>query len=433
MAETSSDVYVEDEIDLREYSLVLIRNWRLIAAVTFVAAAFALIVSLLLTPIYEATALVALAGSRYQLQFDPRFEAVPFDPPESNTLSAIATSDEVMQLVLDEVRGDLEPEEVDLDAFKETVEVKVPPNSQILELTARGSSPVVASRIANTWGEKFVTSANNVMVGALQEQTFYLSRVILADDQLRKADDALITFEAGNLMEIWRAQLAATQSLLNTYLDQKNTFRLLLPNIVDLQRQIELLPEEEPIGLADELASLALQHIALDASPNIPIQLQLAEGTSLSGKTAGEHLSYLANLQISVRQRMERLDTEFGDLRKEILKLQTNLEDTESKRRALIFDRDMASQTLVALSNKLEEANLEAEKPQGEVRMASQAGVPTQPTSPRILLNTVVAAALGAMLGVFLVFFRAWWSPAPDAKPEAEQASKLSQGLAADN
>lgn len=58
MEETARDVYFEDEIDLREYALVLIRNWWLIAAATLVAAASALAVSMLLPPTYEATALV---------------------------------------------------------------------------------------------------------------------------------------------------------------------------------------------------------------------------------------------------------------------------------------------------------------------------------------------------------------------------------------
>jgi len=56
---------IEEEIDLREYVLILLKYWKWIAGLTLIAAVVALIVSLLLPPTYEATALRShRAGSR---------------------------------------------------------------------------------------------------------------------------------------------------------------------------------------------------------------------------------------------------------------------------------------------------------------------------------------------------------------------------------
>ncbi len=432
MEETARDVYLEDEIDLRKYAQILIRNWRLIAAATFLAAASALVVSLLLPPSYEATALVAMTGSRYQLQFDPRFEVVPLQPPEGRTLQAIATADEVLQLVLAEVRDDLQPEEMKLDALRGMLEAEVPSNTEVLELKATARSGDLAARIANTWGEAFTRFANDLMIGASQEQEFFATQVADSEEELQAAEDALIDFQSENEAQVLRAHLGARSDLLNTYLAQENTFTLLLPNIEDLQRQVESLPQSESTGLGDDLAALGLQIQALNASSGVPIQVQLSEAASLSGKTAGEQARYLANLQSSVARRLADLEVQVDPLREEILSLQAEIEAFEVEGRQLSLERDMARQNMISLSNKLEEAKIEAQKPQGEVRLASRAAVPTDPASPRKLLNTVVAGAVGAMVGVAWAFLREWWSPVIKQQSETEQGATLSRRLAAD-
>jgi hypothetical protein len=60
----------------------------------------------------------------------------------------------------------------------------------------------------------------------------------------------------------------------------------------------------------------------------------------------------------------------------------------------------------------------------------SRAAVPEEPASPRRLLNTVVAGALGLMVGVFGAFFIEYWRggdvfetvPAGELSPEQASA-----------
>jgi len=432
MEETERDAYFEDEIDLRKYALVLIRNWWLIAAATLVAAATAMVVSFSLPPTYEATALVAFTESRYQLQFDPRFEAVPFEPPGAQTAQVMATSDDVLQLVLRDIGDELPPEISNLDNFKTIIEAEIPSNAQILGLKASAPRPELAAHIANAWAEHFVGVVNDVLSGASREQQFFEGQVEEAEAELKAAEQAVIAFEANNEGETLRSELDSRQSLLETYLDHHNQFILLLQNIDGLMELIQSLPAGSSAGLGDELAVLGLQIQAVNAAPGVPIQVQLTDGASLSGETAGEQSQYLASLQSSVSRRLENLGALSEPLREEILILQGQIEAAEAEQRRFTLERDLASQNLVSLSNVLAEARIEADNPQEEVRLASQAGVPTQPTSPNKLLNTVVAAALGFMLGVFLVFLWAWWSPGSEAKPEGERASKLSPELVPD-
>jgi uncharacterized protein involved in exopolysaccharide biosynthesis len=67
---------MEEEISLQVYIDVLIKYWKWIAGITVVAAITATIVSFLLPPVYQATALVVITKPQYQMQFDPRFQKV---------------------------------------------------------------------------------------------------------------------------------------------------------------------------------------------------------------------------------------------------------------------------------------------------------------------------------------------------------------------
>jgi hypothetical protein len=59
------------------------------------------------------------------------------------------------------------------------------------------------------------------------------------------------------------------------------------------------------------------------------------------------------------------------------------------------------------------------------VRLASAAAVPEEPVSPRKLLNTVVAGALGGIVAVIGVFISGWWH-AGRADQEDEDGTTIS-------
>ena len=59
------------ELELRRYLDVVLRRWRLVVGATLVAAAAALVVSVLSEPVYEARAGVVIARVRPQVMFEP--------------------------------------------------------------------------------------------------------------------------------------------------------------------------------------------------------------------------------------------------------------------------------------------------------------------------------------------------------------------------
>jgi len=57
-----------------------------------------------------------------------------------------------------------------------------------------------------------------------------------------------------------------------------------------------------------------------------------------------------------------------------------------------------------ALMRRLDEAKVAAQDEGGEVRLASQAAVPTEPVSPRKGVNTILGGLLGLVVGIVSAF-----------------------------
>ena len=93
----------------------------------------------------------------------------------------------------------------------------------------------------------------------------------------------------------------------------------------------------------------------------------------------------------------------------EILALQEKLEAERAQKQYLQQARDLAWSTCQTLMQKQAEVGIASQVTGTEVRLAASALPPADPVSPRKLLNTAVAGALGLMLGVFGAFAIEWW------------------------
>src|SRR3989304_3409039 len=101
---------MEDEIDLRKYFGVLVRRWKWVVAFAVIAAGAVLIVSSIVPPTYQATALVIVTGPRYQLQFDPRIQNLTDLQQPYKAFPELALNDDLVRQVIDGLGSKLEVE-----------------------------------------------------------------------------------------------------------------------------------------------------------------------------------------------------------------------------------------------------------------------------------------------------------------------------------
>jgi succinoglycan biosynthesis transport protein ExoP len=413
---------VEDEIDLREYIDVLIRHWKAIVALTVVAALVAGVVSFLLPPTYEATALVAAVQPKYQMRFDPKFETLNEDDRQLplKAYPTLATSDDVLLKVIVELGDVLEEEEREIQVFSEMIEATSGADPSLITLKVSLRDPVKAARIANVWVDVVVQEINDLYGQTDEEAHFYEEQVKIAEANLKRAEEALIAYQATNQTNILNTKIAAMQSSLRSHYDAAQAVQLVLQDAHNLIARLRLQPSDAPASLGDDLAALLLEVQSLSTQHQLPIELQVTSVQSFSGKTVGEQIQLLEDMVVTLSDKSAALEAEAEKLRPQILELQEQQQEALTEYERLERTVDTSKEVYLTVVRKAEEARIAAESEGDEIRLASYAAVPTKPVSPKKKLNVAVAGALGLFVGVFGAF--AWeYLSSPRAGKETQR------------
>jgi succinoglycan biosynthesis transport protein ExoP len=410
---------MEEEIDLRAYVAVLIRYWRWIAGLALVAAVAAFVVSLLLPSAYETSAVVIITEPRYQMQFDPRFATVDNWTPAYKAFPTLATSDEVLQSVL--AAYTLSPEagieEWKLGTLSNMVEATSEGDPSLVVLRVRSRSPEDAAAIANLWADVLARHGNEIYSESQDDVAFFDEQVAQAGQALDDADAALVEFEARNQYDIVGAQLDSLRQAQADYLADQRAIAYIVQDIQGLRAQLVQQPGDRPVSPADDLTALLLQIKAFNslqtessgAQTGSPIQLQISSAGSVSDKSPAEQVAFLDDLVDTLETKSSEIDGRLAELEPQMLALQRRLQEIGAESDRLTSARDLTSETYRTLARKLEEARISAREENGVLQVGSYAAAPEKPVSPRKLLNTAVAGALGLMLGVFGAFALEWW------------------------
>jgi len=410
---------VEDEIDLREYIDVLIRHWKAIVALTVIAAIVAGVVSFLLPPTYEATALVAAVQPKYQMRFDPKFETLNNIQLPMKAYPALATSDDVLVKVIADLGDVLEEEDREIHAFSGMVEATNSADPSLIALKVKSRDPVKATRIANTWADVVIQEINNLYGQTDEEAQFFEEQVTTAETNLKSAEDALIAYQATNQTNILNTRIAAMQSSLRAYYDAAQAVQLVTQDAHNLIARLRLQPSDAPASLGDDLTSLFLEVQSLSTKHQLPIELQVTSVQSFSGKTVGEQIQLLEDMVSTLSDKAAALEAEAEKLKPQILDLQEQQQEALTEYERLQLNVSTAKEVYLTVVRKAEESRIAAESEGDEVRLASYAAVPTKPVSPKKKLNVAVAGALGLFVGVFGAF--AWEYMSSPRKDEKAQ------------
>jgi succinoglycan biosynthesis transport protein ExoP len=419
---------MEEEINLREYVEVLIRHWHWIVGLSLAGAVVAFVVSSLLPPTYEATAMVIVTRPRYQFQFDPRLQNLPFDPAQlSMGYPSIATSDDLLLSVADSMDPPLLADKQNLDGLRKVLSAETAGDPNLIRLVVRSRDPQEAARLANAWANQFVQYLNDVY-GTHGDLPLFEAQVTEAKGVLQKTDHTLAAFRAEyglgfaegkdseqvNLTLGIARRLQARTDLLMQYEARRERVTQLLEEARTTTSQVD--DKTSPAIVAGLLADM-LQLGLLDGGTTPIVQIDLGGLDARAGLSA--LITALEAKQQATDEAITRLKGEVGALQAELAERQQELDQ-------LLRDREVAQETYLTLSNKLQEAHIEARNGSGDVvRLVSRAATPEKPVSPRRLLNTIVAGALGMMIGVFCAFFFTyWWQVAPEAAPSGRPSSK---------
>lgn len=394
---------MDDEIDLSKYLGVLLRHWKLIAGMAIISALVALAVSFLMTPTYEATALIAVTRPRYQYQFDPRIQTQIEQQPYK-AYPELALTDDLLTQVVAALGEQLKPEDREPAMLRQRLSAGAGADPSLVRLSVTSDKPQEAQAIANAWARLYVAYTNDLYQQRSSSAVFFETQATEASNRLAQAEQALVDYQARNPLNLVTAQLNSKQSELTNYLTAAQKITLVVQDARGLQQQLAQQNVADPSSLADQLSALYLQVGALDTRTDIPIQLQISGAGSLSKRTVAEQAVLLGTLIEVLQTKSAEIQQQIKALEPGILALQQAQQAAQVQYDRLTRERDVAKETYVTLTRKVNEADLAAQDNGGGVQLASRASLPAEPVSGRKALSVLAGGVLGLIIGVVAAF-----------------------------
>ncbi|MGC8880305.1 MAG: GumC family protein [Anaerolineae bacterium] len=400
---------LEDEIDLRQYIRTLLRYWRWIVGLSIVAAVLAFAISSVLPPQYEATALVAITGPRYHMQFDPRMQDVPFDPKQfTKGYAAIATGDELLTTLLEATNSGVSTGNAALSLvdLKAALDAQAVGDGNLVQLTARAGDPEEAAHLANMWAERYVIQLN-MLYGQRQELSTLEAQVAQAKAAVERTDQELARLRREYGIGFRPSAAPDVVEPLGIVYQLQAKTRLLADYEARASKIAQLLEEARAVaqragGAAPAIVSgLIADMLGLGQLNTVGMpQVQISLGDLDVEASLAALVEALEAKQAATQEAIAQLQSEVTSLQAEVAARQMRLEQ-------LLRDQQLNQNTYLTLANKLEETRVEVN---GDIaRIASRAAMPEKPSSPRRMFNTALAAVAAVIVAAFGAFFAEYW------------------------
>jgi uncharacterized protein involved in exopolysaccharide biosynthesis len=106
----------------------------------------------------------------------------------------------------------------------------------------------------------------------------------------------------------------------------------------------------------------------------------------------------------TLQDKQAEIQQQAAALQPDILALQKELQIARTDLDRLTRDRDVARDTYLTLTRKLDETRVAAQDTSSGVQLASEASLPVEPVSPRKGFNAILGGILGFLIGVICAF-----------------------------
>lgn len=428
-----------NELNLSRYVQILGRHWRVIAAAGILGGLAALAYSVVLPAGYRSDAALAIVRTGLVLNMDARARTISDTDPnvqsvdqiaQRRSLLTIAQSQDVALAVIAALGTP--PNEVQTPRQLAS-RVKVAMNSDVIEIQATMPTAEQATLLADTYARVLEERAN-LLLGETALPTEGLSlQAEQARQTYRDKEDALAAYLVTSQIEPLKRRVNIVSKEIDTRARVQTKMEQLEQDAQALQAR---LGSGETRGIpGTQLAQLLLEANAFnnetdisgnetdisgnktdnsgnktDTSPGALGSVQVnVLGGNVDNLTPAEQAQSLDHLVQAIRTRRQTLaaqDTQ--PLYDELRKSQSDLEQAQAKLRELQTERDVAWNAYQLLATKVSESRIASGYQNQIVRIISSGNAPSSSATSRALLNTLIGAALGVIVGAGLAFALEW-------------------------
>lgn len=412
-----------------QFLSILRARWWLALAVLAAIVALTLAVSLLMSKQYKAIASVVVdfkpdpvSAAIYGGAAPPALMATQVDIIKSERVAdrvvrnlKLAENPQVRQQWLDETQGRGAIETWLAGLFQRSMDVEPSRESSVITVSYKAGDPRFAAALANAFVQAYIDTTLELRVNpARQYSSFFETRSKEARDALEKAQAKVSAFQAQKGIITTDERLDVETARLNELSSQYTQAQALSAETASRQRQAqgnnaERLQEVLGNPIVGALKAdinrgeAQLQQLSTrlgDAHPQVmEAKANLAElrqrlQAEVSRVTGGVTLANTIN-----RQREATIKAELDAQREKILRMKS----VRDEGLVLLREAESAQRNYDAILARFTQTNLESQTTQSNVHPLTQAVPPLEPSSPRVLLNTILALVVGSLLAVALV------------------------------
>jgi succinoglycan biosynthesis transport protein ExoP len=361
-----------------QFLSILRARWKLSALVFALTVLTAVVVSLVLPKKYTATASVVV-------------DAKP-DPITGMMLAGVAnmammatqvdiiTSDRVARRVIRNLKLDQNPQvreqwqeatngEGSIEdwlggVFQKQLDVKPSRESNVINIGYQAPDPQFAAGVANAFVQAYIDTAIELRVDPARRYSGFF------DDRSKEAREAV---------EAAQARLSEYQQT-SGIIGNDERLDVETQRLNELNSQLVMLQ-----SLAAESNSRSAQSVGSITELRSRLEVETKRAVGSTTVNANVNAARVAD----VRAQLEAQ-------RAKVLKLKGGRDEMSVLQR----DVDNAQKTYDALVGRMNQSNLESQTQQSNVNVLSAASPPLLPSSPKVLLNTIVAIFLGGLLAL---------------------------------
>ena len=409
-----------------QFLSIIRARWLVAMVVLVITVATTLVVSLSLTKQYRAQASVVVdfkpdpvSAVIFGGMASPAFMATQVDIIQSDRVAQrvvrnlkLAESPQVRQQWLDETNGAGSIESWLGTVFQRQMDVVPSRESSVIVVGYRAPDPRFAAALANAFVQAYIDTTLELRVGpARQYSSFFETRAKEARESLEAAQTRLSTFQKDNGIIASDERLDIENSRLNELSSQYTALQAIASESTSRQslaqgsqgdRIAEVLNNPLLAGMKSDISrgEARLQELSTRLGDNHPQVLEAKANvnelrTRLEAETRKVTGSVGVNNTIN-RQREGNVRASLDAQRAKVLRLKAVRDE------GLVIMRDVenAQRAYDAVQQRFTQTSLESQTTQSNVNLLTQAVPPLEHSSPKVLLNTLLAFFVGSLLAL---------------------------------
>jgi len=409
-----------------QFLSILRARWWVVALVLGLTVATTLLVSLLLPRQYTATASVVvdfkpdpISAFAFGGGASPAYMATQVDIIRSERVAQrvvrnlkLNENPQVRQQWLDETGGEGSIEVWLASVFQKQMDVVPSRESSVIAISYKAPDPRFAAGLANAFAQAYIDTALELRTDpARLYSTFFENRAKEARETLEQAQSKVSAFQKQAGIIATDERLDVETARLNELSSQATMMQALLAESASRQAQAqggqgdrmqEVLNNANVSQLKADIsrAEAQLQQLATRLGDKHPqVEEAKASLAELRSRLEAETRKVTGSVTVSAninRQRVAEVQRALQAQRDKVLKMKA----VRDEGLVLLRDAENAQRSYDALLQRFTQTSLEGQTTQSNINLLTQATPPLEPSSPRLLLNTLLSISLGTLLAV---------------------------------